>query len=174
MRRTLFALALPLALALETGCNDPVHDAQIAALGPEDPAVPVGPLHRPGQPCLACHDGNGPASLAFGTAGTVFQDAMDPTPMVSAIVQLTDAATNVTSAETNCAGNFFVELVDWTPVFPVHVQVIYGDMSSQMLSHFDRYTSCAQCHTGTVSSSSVGQIYLNADPMAYLPSGCPQ
>jgi hypothetical protein len=74
--------------------------------------------------------------------------------------------------ETNCAGNFFVEAVDWTPLFPVHVQIVYGDQSAQMISHMGRETSCATCHTGTVSPMSVSQVYLNQDPMTYPPSGC--
>src|ERR1700683_3328645 len=42
--------------ALMVGCN-PVLDDAIADLGPEKPGVHPGPLHRPGQPCLLCHDG---------------------------------------------------------------------------------------------------------------------
>src|SRR6185437_13022232 len=84
---TLLLLGLVLA---PTGCNDPVPDDEVASLGPEDPNVPPGPLHRPGQPCMACHDGTGPASLAFATAGTIFQDMPDTTPLVAGRVQITD------------------------------------------------------------------------------------
>jgi hypothetical protein len=146
------------------GCDDPVHDAEIAALGPEAAGVPPGPLHRPGQPCLVCHDGEGPAELVFGTAGTVFQDATDPFPLVSGLVKLTDQNMNVTTLETNCAGNFFVEAVDWTPTMPVHVEVLYGSSNIDMLSHMGKETSCAQCHTGVTTPSSVLQVYLNDTP----------
>ena len=157
-------IACLFAAAAAAGCDDPVLDAEIAALGPEAAGVPPGPLHRPGQPCLVCHDGEGPAALVFGTAGTVFQDSTDPAPLVSALVQLTDQNMNVKTVETNCAGNFWVEAVDWTPTMPVHVQIVYGGSNTQMISHMGKETSCAQCHTGTVSPSSVGQVYLNSSP----------
>jgi hypothetical protein len=170
--RRLLPLAVVVA-ALAGGCNDPVHDDAVAALGPEDPNVPVGPLHRPGQPCLVCHDGGGPGVLVFGTAGTVYQDAMDPFPMVSATVTLTDAAGNASTPLTNCAGNFFVEAVDWMPAFPVHVAVSWGSVGTTMLSHMGKATSCAECHAGkTGSNSSVSQIYLNAAPLNPPPPTC--
>ncbi len=176
-----------LALA-GAGCNNPVTDDEVALLGPEVAGVPPGPLHRPGQPCLVCHGGYGPAALVFGTAGTVYQDSTDPFPLVSGTVQLTDANNVVTLAETNCAGNFFLEAVDWVPTMPVHVQVAYGGLHTQstnacnssanacvqMLSHMGKETSCAQCHTGQSTYDSVGQVYLNSSPPSCMtPADCP-
>jgi hypothetical protein len=173
---SVLVVALPLAAAV-AGClppySDPVHDDAVAALGPEAPNVPPGPNHRPGQPCLVCHDGGGPAELVFATAGTVFQDPMNTTPMPAVSVTFTDDMMNVTHAETNCAGNFFLEAVDWLPVFPVHVQIAWGPDSDQMISHMAKTDSCAACHTGTQSPSTVQQIYLNTVPMQYPSSGCP-
>ena len=67
-----FHLALVSALALAAGCGNPVHDEAVAVLG-----------------------GEGPASLYFATAGTVFQDAMNvfpnAIPMAGATVTFTDA-----------------------------------------------------------------------------------
>jgi hypothetical protein len=70
MSRRAFAWAFALGLAA-VGCDDPVHDDAVTALGGEDPNVPIGALHRPGQPCLVCHGGSGPAALAFSVGGTV-------------------------------------------------------------------------------------------------------
>jgi hypothetical protein len=165
-------VAAALAIAL-TACADPVHDDAVAALGPDPTNAPPGPLHRPGQPCLVCHDGGGPASLVFATAGTVYQDATDPPPLVGATVMLTDSTMNVMRAQTNCAGNFFIEAVDWMLTGPVHIEVDYGSMNAQMVSHMAKQTSCAQCHTGTLSPMSVQQVYLNPTAMTYPPSGCP-
>jgi cytochrome c553 len=88
-------------------------------------------------------------------------------------VQLTDATPSTLVAETNCAGNFFVQAVDWTPVYPVHAAVTFGDTKVSMRSHIGRATSCATCHTGTDTSSSVVHVYLTSDPMTYPPTGCP-
>ena len=45
--------------ALATTCTlDPVQSEAVADLGGEAPGVAPGPLHRPGQPCLVCHDGS--------------------------------------------------------------------------------------------------------------------
>jgi hypothetical protein len=170
------SLALAMLLSLGAACDDPVEDAAVAALGPENPNVPPGPLHRPGQPCLVCHDptGGGPASLEFATAGTVFQDATDPTPLVAATVVITDLNMKVMTAETNCAGNFFIEAVDWDLTFPVHLQVNYGGMQAEMVSHMAKTDSCAQCHVGvTATPETTTQVYLNQQPMTYPPSGCP-
>ena len=42
-------------------------------------------------------------------------------------MQITDINNmTVLLPETNCAGNFFVEAVDWSLIYPVHVQVDYG------------------------------------------------
>ena len=61
------------------GCFvDPVHDEQVAALGPEPAGESPGPLHRPGQPCLVCHGGLGPAHQSFSVAGTVFAIVVVP------------------------------------------------------------------------------------------------
>jgi hypothetical protein len=74
-------LLLP-TLAAAVGCgnfdpfSDPILDADKAALGPEDPNVPEGPLHRAGQPCAVCHrDGGEDPTFVF--AGTVYRDPVE-------------------------------------------------------------------------------------------------
>jgi hypothetical protein len=166
------AISLLLAAAA-LGCADPVHDDVVTALGPERGGVPAGPLHRPGQPCLVCHDGGGPGDMVLRFGGTIYQNDVDDTPLVAATVTLTDAKAHTRVAVTNCAGNFFVQAVDWSPVFPVHVQVDYGSVSATMQNHIGREGSCAACHTGKDSSTSVVHPYLTSDPMTYQPSGCP-
>ena len=161
MRRLLLVAALAVA------CNDPVHDAEVAALGPEDPNVPPGPNHRPGQPCLTCHDN-------FSIGGTVYEEDL-MTPYDGATVQLVDATGSQYQTTTNMVGNFYVLKTDWMPVFPIGtytddagtvygVQVI-GTMNpqspAQMLTHIGRDGSCADCHYGTTPDSSTpGRIYL--------------
>ena len=179
-RRAMLLLGVLLAAA---GCNDPVHDDAVASLGPEDPNVPPGPLHRPGQPCMVCHDGTGPAALAFATAGTIFQDGTNPTPLVSATVQITDINDKTMSPETNCAGNFFVEAVDFDLVYPLHAQVFYGSQNVQMLSHIAKTGGCADCHLSpTVATklgltvdpqASTGQIYMNFATPCSATAPCP-
>ncbi len=59
----LVAVAVLATLAVGGACGgDPVHDEEVAALGPEPGGGAPGPEHRPGQPCLVCHGGSGPAS----------------------------------------------------------------------------------------------------------------
>ena len=75
--RTIQCLSLASVVALAsfaTSCTDPVRDRAIERLGAEDPAVAIGPEHRPGQPCVLCHSEGGPASgKPFAIAGTVFE-----------------------------------------------------------------------------------------------------
>ena len=92
------------------GCADPVHDDLVASLGPEDPNVPPGPLHRPGQPCLACHDGTGPASMTMIFGGTAYEYYNQPAPLVAAQMSFTDSTMGLQFVTTtNCAGNFWVQ-----------------------------------------------------------------
>jgi hypothetical protein len=171
-RRALLACALVAACA---GCADPVHDNLVASLGPEDPNVPPGPLHRPGQPCLACHDGSGPAAMSMIFGGTAYEYFDQTAPLVAAKVLFTDATNLEYVTTTNCAGNFWVQTVDWSPTFPVHVQLLYGASSPQnMRTHIGRATSCATCHSGTESQSTTAHVYFDGDDtMMFPPSGCP-
>ena len=141
-----------------TSCGlDPVHDKAISALGPEVEGVEPGPDHRPGQPCLVCHGGDGPAGQHFTVAGTIFRAANEnpPVGMPNAHVVLVDSAGYeppfpiVTSA----SGNFYITKSDWDPVFPLRVRVDYTAKKSgpypgisPMTSMIGRDGSCASCH----------------------------
>jgi hypothetical protein len=164
--------ALVLAAAFASGCDDPVHDDAVSALGAEDPRVPVGPLHRAGQPCVTCHEDGGPAALAFSFGGTVYQDEETKKALASAFVVLTDATGKHKEAETNCVGNFYVEAVDFQPTYPVHVEVVYGGMSETMASHIGIDGSCADCHTGKDTPMSVDHVYLALTPMNFPEAKC--
>jgi hypothetical protein len=170
--RLISTIALGAAL-FAIGCDDPVEDDAVAALGPEDPNVPVGPLHRAGQPCVTCHQDGGPAALAFSFGGTVYEEETSKAPLVAGFVHLADANGKSKLAETNCVGNFYLEAVDYVPTFPVHAEVIFGGTSAVMLSHIGVNGSCADCHTGKDSPMSVDHVYLAQDPMTFPPTGCP-
>jgi hypothetical protein len=160
----IFGLALGAALG---GCSnalpDPVHDQGIAALGPEDPAVPVGERHRPGQPCVACHYPEGTA-LAFSFAGTVYRRNDAPDPFAGADVLLTDSAGQTFRARTNCAGNFFVTSRQYAPVFPVWTTVRSGMIGTDMESVIHRDGSCATCHADPSGPRSAGRVFVTDDP----------
>ena len=153
-------LLLPLALvgattlAAAAGCDaDPVHTAQVNALGPEAPGIPVGQYHRAGQPCGVCHGGEGPASVVFTIAGTVFYGpgtTSAPVGVANATVYLEDDSSSQHQVTSNCVGNFFIVPSDWTPQFPVLVTVagtpsgMYSQVSMQSI--IGRSDSCGTCH----------------------------
>jgi len=115
-----------MTLAL-VACADPTHSAEVAALGPEAPGVSPGPTHRPGQPCLTCHGGEGPGGMTFVTAGTIYlnQYAVGTTvyaPVVGGSVHLVDATGSTYNATTNSVGNFYVTTDQWNPTFPLGAQ----------------------------------------------------
>jgi hypothetical protein len=156
-----------LVFVVFAACADPVNSAERTALGPEDPSVPPGELHRPGQPCLVCHDN-------FSVAGTVYNEDL-VTPFEGATVTLTDASGSQWDATTNSAGNFFVRKSDWTPVFPigtytasdgtnvVGVSIVGADPNNtaQMITKIGRDGSCCACHRPDgPSTSSPGPIYV--------------
>lgn len=154
------ALVAPLALLAQAGCNDASHDLQVAALGGENPNVPPGPMHRPGQPCLVCHGGLGPASAHFSAGGTVFATRTGTAPAVGATVTIEDSNGSVGTAQTNQVGNFYIEASQWTPAYPTAPQVALGNMGAVMSTHVGRDGSCASCHSDPISPISAGHIYL--------------
>jgi hypothetical protein len=154
-----------LALA---SCGDPVTDRAIQALGSENPFVPRGPLHRPGQPCLLCHREGG-KSKPFSVAGTVFVDATAQSGANGVTVFILDAANGVYSTTTNCVGNFYVYPDQFTPTYPMWVTLRAGAVQRDMDSASYREGSCAACHAGAQGPDSPGPVYLIADPTVETP-----
>jgi hypothetical protein len=161
-------LAIFFAGAVTTCGLDPVHDDEVSDLGPEAPGIPQGPLHRAGQPCLACHaSGTSPTMSAGGTIYGVLGDA---TPLASANVTLTAANGATFTAQSNSVGNFYVLASDFNPAFPVTVQVTYGTLTATMSSIIGRDGSCASCHADPASRVSAGPVYV-APNASLLPTG---
>ncbi|HLK39614.1 MAG TPA: carboxypeptidase-like regulatory domain-containing protein [Polyangiaceae bacterium] len=166
MRRsisTAVIVVLAGGLASLVACVDVVHEDQVQALGGEQPGVPPGPLHRPGQPCLVCHGGSGPASSQFSIGGTVTRTQGQPDPAPGVQVILEDISGAVVTLTTNPAGNFYVPLQDWTPQYPLQVNgVLLGsNQAPPMSTHISREGSCCGCHQPTGGPTSPGPIYLN-------------
>lgn len=152
---------LPLFLALGLGaCGDPTHDDAVEALGPEEPGVPAGPLHRPGQPCLVCHGGEGPSDAELSVGGTAYKYVDTLEPLVNALVKLTDRNGKTQLTGTNCAGNFFVQKTDYDPSYPFYTSVLFGGLEREMTTPVYRDGSCAGCHADPVGKESIGHIFL--------------
>lgn len=170
---------IALGVALFTGCTDPVRDRAIEALGPEDPAVPRGPDHRPGQPCLLCHSEGGPASgKPFAVAGTVYltpQAGSDGAPGVPVDFQDTRGSAPSRRPKTSASGNFFVYESEWPNMtFPFRVRLLGEDGApvQLMTTTVNREGSCNFCHRpieqmppgssqAEFERRYYGQIYLN-------------
>jgi hypothetical protein len=148
-----------------SACVDTVHDNEVAALGPE--VGSPGPDHRPGQPCLVCHGGSGPASLVLSAGGTVVDTQGQSAPAAGAIVIIEDIDGNFHSSTTTDNGNFFVTATDFKPHYPTQMTVTSADgtISQSMLTHSSREGSCAACHQPTVGPTSPGPVYLNTAPI---------
>lgn len=153
-------------------CEDPVYDRQVEALGGEDPAVPRGPLHRPGQPCNLCHGEDGEASPRFAFAGTVYRTPGLLEPLHDATVRIIDSSGAQYSVRSNCAGNFYVGADNFRPVWPVWMKLEYDDWSAEMVSSASREGSCAACHRDPASPSSVGHVYLAEDGAGFTQEPC--
>jgi len=157
---TLAALALAM---MNLGCSDPVREANIAALGPEEPAVRAGPLHRPGQPCVVCHSKETLGESVFSIAGTVYRTKGAPDPMNMVNVTVVDAAGRSHKARTNCAGNFWIRSEEFVPQTPYWVTLQLGEHSIDMETPVFREGSCAVCHLEPAGPSSAGAVYLTDD-----------
>ncbi len=149
------------AMASTAACVDEVHDEQVQALGVEAPDVPPGPLHRPGQPCVVCHGGAGPAKSQFSVAGTVYEVQGQQAPAVGAQVAMEDVNGSLFTADTNAAGNFFVTPSQWSPTAPIKGPTVsQGKSLELMISNIGRYGSCAGCHTDPPGPTSPGSVFL--------------
>ncbi len=159
MRRIAF-----LALLLAVGCQDPVHDDKVSALGPEPGPYERGPLHRPGQPCTVCHGGKGPSHNAFDLAGTTFYSKNSLDPLAFATVVLYDADGNTEAYGTNDVGNFFIKEGELTLQYPLWVAIESSGVRVRMETPIFRARSCAQCHFDPVGTDSVGHVFLVDTP----------
>jgi hypothetical protein len=155
------AAAIASGAILATAHCDPVRSDAIDALGGEVPGVRQGPLHRPGQPCVLCHDGSVGAPEGFSVAGTVFLAPGDRTPVTGALVVLVDSTGSSFDVLTNAAGNFYVLPRQWTPRYPMTVSVTPRERKAlvmQTLIHTDG--SCAGCHADPPGPSSPGAVWI--------------
>jgi cytochrome c553 len=186
MRIPVLVVSAILVSAVASSCADPVHDELVTSLGPEDPSIPQGEYHRAGQPCTACHGGEGPAKTQFSLAGTIFWSggvSVNSSSVVGvndATVSVVDSLDTRTYIQTNCVGNFFVRQGDYVPAFPILVGVYAGpnnQYAATMGTQISRATSCAECHFDPVNYNAVGHIFMQggappADQLA-ANSTCP-
>jgi hypothetical protein len=159
------ALALGFA-ALASGCFSPVQDDAIEAIGPEPRGLEEGPLHYPGEACLACHGGYGKeAEPTFDVGGTVYATPDSDVAVEGARVTITDAVGVRVELETNCAGNFYLTRSSSPLVFPLRAEVecTLPDGTSRrsvMGTRIQREGSCASCHErGPAKPTGPAQVY---------------
>ncbi len=161
----------PLAIALLLVACDPVHDDAVSALGGETPGVRRGPLHRPGQPCILCHDGALGDPQRFSVAGTIFQTPGSKVPAEGATVSLTDANGTTMRVATNAAGNFFLTPTQFDPAVPMQVVVtdsrgVTAKMQTVVagnLADEPNNGSCASCHFDPAGQTSPGHVCITLD-----------
>jgi hypothetical protein len=154
-----------LAAAAGSAC-DPVGADAVAALGPEKPGVRRGPLHRPGQPCLVCHDGAFGDPPAFSVAGTIYATPSSLVGLEGATVSITDSqGPPFTTMATNAAGNFYVTPDQWSPVYPLSSISVISTSSNfvTMQSAVGRDGACASCHVNPAGPASPGQVCVMLD-----------
>lgn len=147
-------------LLVALGCSDPVHDRAVESLGPEAPNVPIGPLHRPGQPCGECHGELGPAHRAFSLSGTVYRANSGDEPEHGLSVRAIDSRGLQHTLKTNEAGSFFATSDEYAPVFPVWIKLERDEQVVEMRSAISREISCATCHGRVGAPAKVGQVYF--------------
>ena len=158
--RGILSLVVTLVLAAASACYDPVHLDAVASLGEEVAGVPRGPTHRAGQPCTTCHGGDGPGDPEFAVAGTIYAVRGGTQPFEGAVVTIVDAAGQTRTVRSNQVGNFYIERSQWSPVFPLHVEVEGGGARRVMVTTIGRDGGCGSCHRGGGDSSFVPGVYL--------------
>ncbi len=179
-RRLEVACAL---LLVGLGCGDPYRDRLLDGLPDEDPKFRPGELHRPGQPCLACHSDYGGAP-EFSLGGTIFSGS-EPTETPSLLggytVRVYDSEGQTRDLLSNSCGNFYIRRADWDPAFPLRAE-LYEDNPAKpgkliqvtvMSSRIAREGSCAGCHVGHRSPLSPGAVYVPGTTPGAPSDACP-
>lgn len=182
----IFPLLVGATAMMAAACSDPYRDARIDALGEEQNGFEPSEIHRPGQPCLACHDGYGDGDPVFSFGGTLFvQPAGESDPLIllpGYHIRLIDSEGTQHDIETNRCGNFYIEKETFDPAFPVRAEIWNlrdADNPRNLISmstRIGRDGSCGSCHIHPVSPFSPGVVYLTQDQLvepAEPPSGCP-
>ena len=164
-----WSIVIAFGLALAALACDPVHSDAVNALGDEAAGVRNGPLHRPGQPCLLCHDGKLGDPNQFSVAGTIYLHPSDTVGLSGVTVTLTGDDGSHATAVTNEAGNFYLTPSDWTPSFPMQAQIEYGGTTVTMATNIGRDGSCAGCHTDPAGPSSPGRVSVSLEDGGALP-----
>ena len=170
-------MKLPIVAALLLGlcagaCSDPIRTRAVDELGGEDPATPVGPLHRPGQPCLVCHGADGPAESRFSLAGTVYQLPDTVEPLGDVTVRFIDSTGAQYRVVSNCAGNFYVGAANFEPAWPVWMKIEWKSLSQEMISPSFREGSCAECHQDPATPSTAGHLYVGDEQTTFPHEAC--
>jgi hypothetical protein len=149
-----------LLLLVLAACWNPVHADAVDALGPEAANIPIGPLHRAGQPCTTCHSGSGPGEPDFVVAGTIYKKKRQPDPLVGALVTISSPDGTSRKVTTNEVGNFYIETSDWSPKFPLIAQIELGEAKQEMKTKIGRDGGCAACHRGVGDKALMPAVYL--------------
>lgn len=146
--------AISIGVAIVLSSCDPTHDDLVARLGDEAPGVARGPLHRPGQPCGACH-------ADFSVSGTIYVTAEGTTPAAGARVTLLSANGATYGATANEAGNFYVKSTEFVPEYPIGAYVSWQTSTVRMSARVGRQGSCAGCHADPAGPSSPGRVFVS-------------
>ncbi len=171
-----FGLALGLAVAGIMSCADPEISGGAAALGKETSGIPKGAFHRAGQPCVVCHQDQGPAAdKPFVVAGSIFASPLRMVGVNNAEIRMTDSEGTKFTTKTNCVGNFMVTPTQWRPHFPILVSIAKDNIVRQMQGPIGRDGSCAHCHANGVPPddpfSQTGHVYLYGGDEPGSPNG---
>lgn len=171
-------LGLALLLTVSGCIGVSPEEARAAAIGGEEWDDDGDEEHNPGLPCLACHDRDySPGDDVFALAGTVFLHAedRDEDGLAGVTVHVRDARGRELTAVTNGAGNFMFEVeegesermrddgktrVGFWPEYPMEVWIESGGTEQRMRGPIRREGSCATCHAGAPSATSVGRVFL--------------
>lgn len=179
------ALIPTVLLALTSGClGVSPEQARAREIGRGEDDDDGDPEHNPGLPCLACHGRDySPGDDVFALAGTVFLRASDRDDegIGEVTVHVRDARGRDFAAVSNRAGNFMfsvdegedarvrmrddgeTELGFW-PEYPLEVWIESGGTEQRMRGLIRREGSCATCHDGAPSATSVGRVWLAEGP----------
>jgi len=150
----LLLIVLPCLLLVACG---PSFGGEQASRWGEEGEGGEGDFMRPGEDCLACHDGTRREAPRFTVAGTVFDSstAASSAGLGGVTVIITDANSAQTRLTTNAAGNFYTSK---TIAPPYAVAVEHAGTRFAMAAP-PSTGGCASCHSSPPANGAPGRIY---------------
>ena len=119
------------------------------------------PLMHPGLDCIECHAARrGPPFVIAGTVFSAYHEPDDCNGRSGITVEITDANGDVFEAQTNSAGNFYLNPFQASIALPYTARILVNGTETNAMAGAQSDGACNHCHTEDGAQSAPGRIVV--------------